>query len=93
MRGKLTLSFNLSPKGKRAKLKTIGTASYSISSGTSKVFKIALNKAGRKLFRAHRGRLNVSLAIVRAVPAPRLAKSASVRLTWRKTLKPLKLTK
>jgi hypothetical protein len=91
--GKLTLNFNLRPKGKRAKLKAIGTASYSISAGTSKVFKITLNKAGRKLFRAHRGKLNVSLAIVRAVPAPRLAKSASVRLTWKKTRKALTLTK
>lgn len=91
--GKLALSFNMRPKGKRAKLKPIGTASYSISSGTSKVFTITLNKAGRKLFRAHRGKLNVSLAIVRAVPAPALAKSASVRLTWKKTRKTLTLTK
>ncbi len=89
--GKLTLNFR--PKGKRAKLKTIGTASYSISSGTSRVFKITLNKAGRKLFRAHGGKLNVSLAIIRAVPAPRLAKSASVRLTWKKTHKAVTLTK
>ncbi|HWF33348.1 MAG TPA: IPT/TIG domain-containing protein [Solirubrobacteraceae bacterium] len=91
--GKLTLNFNLRPKGKRPKLKAIGTASYSISSGASKVFKITLNKAGRKLFRAHRGKLNVSLAIVRAVPVPRLAKSASVRLTWKKTHKALTLTR
>jgi FG-GAP repeat len=91
--GRLTLNFNLSAKGKRAKLKAIGTASYSISSGPSKVFKITLNKAGRKLFRAHRGKLNVSLAIVRTVPAPKLAKSASVRLTWKKTHKALTLTK
>jgi hypothetical protein len=91
--GKLTLNFNLRPKGKRAKLQAIGTASYSISEGTSKVFKIILNKAGRKLFRVHRGKLNVSLAIVRAVPAPRLARSASVRLTWKKTHKAVTLTK
>jgi FG-GAP repeat len=91
--GKLTLSFNSAHKGKRARPIAIGTASYSISTGTSKVFKIALDKAGRKLFRAHGGKLNVSLAIVRAVPAPRLAKSASVRLTWKKTRKSLTLTK
>jgi hypothetical protein len=91
--GKLTLNFNLRPKGKRPKLQAIGTAAYSISEGTSKVFKIILNKAGRKLFRAHRGKLNVSLAIVRAVPAPRLARSASVRLTWKKTHKAVRLTK
>lgn len=91
--GKLTLNFNLRPKGKHPKLKAIGTASYSITEGTSKVFKIILNKAGRKLFRAHHGKLNVSLAIVRAVPAPRLAKSASVRLTWKKAHKTVTLTK
>jgi len=91
--GKLTLNFNLRPKGKRAKLEAIGTASYAIAEGTSKVFKIILNKTGRKLFRAHRGKLNVSLAIVRAVPAPRLARSASVRLTWKKTHKAVTLTK
>jgi hypothetical protein len=91
--GRLTLSFNLRPKGRRAKPQAIGTASYSIAAGASKLFKITLNKAGRKLFRAHRGKLNVSLAIVRAVPAPRLAKSASVRLTWKKTRKALTLTK
>jgi hypothetical protein len=91
--GKLTLSFKLRPKGKRAMPKAIGTASYSLSSGTSKVFKITLNQTGRKLFRAHRGKLNVSLAIVRAVPAPRLAMSASVRLTWKKTRKALTLTR
>jgi hypothetical protein len=91
--GKLTLNFNLAHKGRRAKLKAIGTASYSIAEGASKVFKITLNKAGRKLFRAHRGKLNVSLAIVRAAPAPRLAKSASVRLTWKKTRKAVTLTK
>jgi FG-GAP repeat protein/IPT/TIG domain-containing protein len=91
--GRLTLAFNMHAKGKRPKLKPIGTASYSISAGTSKAFKITLNKAGRKLFRAYRGKLNVSLAILRAVPSPRLAKSASVRLTWKKTHKSVMLTK
>jgi hypothetical protein len=85
--GKLALRFNRSRRGKRPKLQTIGTASFSLGSATSKVLKIDLNKAGRKLFRGHRGRLNVSLSFVRSVPAPQLARSASVRLTWKKVRK------
>jgi hypothetical protein len=91
--GKLTLSFNTHAKGKRPKSTPLGTASFSIASGTSKVFKLNLNKAGRKLFRAHGGHLNVSLSIVRSVPAPKLARSASVRLAWKKTPKRVTLTK
>lgn len=85
--GKLTLRFNRSRHGKRPKLQTIGTASFSLGSASTKVLKIDLNKAGRKLFRGHRGRLNASLSFVRSVPAPQLARSASVRLTWKKARK------
>ncbi|HUA73437.1 MAG TPA: IPT/TIG domain-containing protein [Solirubrobacteraceae bacterium] len=85
--GKLTLSFNKARRGKRPKLQTIGTASFAMGSATSKVLKIDLNKLGRKLFRNHGGKLNASLSFVRSVPAPRLARSASVRLTFKKTKK------
>jgi hypothetical protein len=85
--GKLTLSFNKAKRGKRPKLQTIGTASFSMGSASSKVLKISLNKAGRRLFASHRRRLNASLSVVRSVPAPKLARSASVRLTWKKTKK------
>lgn len=85
--GKLTLSFNKAKRGKRPKLVTIGTASFSMGSASSKVLKINLNKTGRKLFASHGRRLNASLSVVRSVPAPRLARSASVRLTWKKTKK------
>jgi hypothetical protein len=85
--GKLTLSFNKAKRGKRPKLLTIGTASFAMGSASSKVLKISLNKAGRKLFASHRRRLNASLSVVRSVPAPKLARSASVRLTWKKTNK------
>jgi hypothetical protein len=54
---------------------------------SSKVLKINLNKAGRKLFASHGRKLNASLSVVRSVPAPKLARSASVRLTWKKTKK------
>jgi FG-GAP repeat/IPT/TIG domain len=85
--GKLTLSFNKAKRGKRPKLQTIGTASFAMGSASSKVLKIDLNKAGRKLFSNHGRRLNASLSFVRSLPAPNLARSASVRLTWKKTKK------
>jgi hypothetical protein len=85
--GKLTLSFNRAKRGKRPQLLTIGTASFAMGSASSKVLKIDLNKAGRKLFASHGRRLNASLSVVRAVPGPKLARSASVRLTWKKTRK------
>jgi hypothetical protein len=85
--GKLTLSFNRAKPGKRAKLQTIGTASFAMGSASSKVLKIDLNKAGRKLFASHGRRLNASLSFVRSLPAPKLARSSSVRLTFKKTKK------
>ncbi len=85
--GKLTLSFNKAKRGKRPKLQMIGTASFAMGSASSKVLKIDLNKAGRKLFSSHGRRLNASLSFVRSLPAPNLARSASVRLTWKKTKK------
>jgi hypothetical protein len=85
--GKLTLSFNKAKRGKRPRLQTIGTASFAMGSASSKVLKINLNKAGRKLFASHGRKLNASLSVVRSVPAPKLARSASVRLTWKKTKK------
>jgi hypothetical protein len=85
--GKLTLSFNKAKRGKRPKLQTIGTASFAMGSASSKVLKIDLNKVGRKLFSSHGRRLNASLSFVRSLPAPKLARSASVRLTWKKTKK------
>ncbi|HTA05643.1 MAG TPA: IPT/TIG domain-containing protein [Solirubrobacteraceae bacterium] len=91
--GKLTLSFNKSKRGKRAKLTTVGTAAFSISSGVSKVFTITLNKVGRILFHNHGGRLNLSLSIARSTPAPKLARSASVRLTRKKVAKKVTLVR
>jgi hypothetical protein len=85
--GKLTLSFNKAKRGKRPKLQTIGTASFAMGSASSRVLKISLNKAGRRLFASHGRKLNASLSVVRSVPAPKLARSASVRLTWKKTKK------
>ena len=91
--GKLTLSFNKSKRGKRPKLTTVGTAAFSISSGLSKVFTIKLSKVGQILFHNHGGKLNLSLSIVRATPSPKLARSASVRLTRKKTARKVTLVR
>jgi IPT/TIG domain/FG-GAP repeat len=85
--GKLALSYRVKAKGHGYALRTIGTASFSIAAGTSKVVKLTLTKAGRKWFRAHRGKANASLAVARVVPAPTTARSASVRLSVKKTPK------
>ncbi|HEX4484491.1 MAG TPA: IPT/TIG domain-containing protein [Solirubrobacteraceae bacterium] len=86
-RGKLALSYRVKAKGRHGyALRTVGTASFSIAAGTSRVFKVTLTKAGRKWFRSHHGKANASLAIARVVPAPMTARSASVRLSIKKTL-------
>jgi hypothetical protein len=82
--GKLALSYRVKAKRRGYALRTIGTASFSIAAGTSKVVKVTLTKAGRKWFRSHRGKANASLAIARVVPAPMTARSASVRLSVKK---------
>ncbi|HTA35821.1 MAG TPA: IPT/TIG domain-containing protein [Solirubrobacteraceae bacterium] len=83
-RGKLALSYRVKAKGRGYALRTIGTASFSIAAGTSKVVKVTLTKAGRKWLRSHGGKANASLAIARVVPAPMTARSASVRLSLKK---------
>ncbi len=82
--GRLTLSFKVKRKGKRFRLKAIGTAAFSISLATSQVVKINLNSYGRKLLRARKGRLNATLTIVRVSPAPLLGSTARVRLSLKK---------
>ncbi len=76
----------LSPEddGKRFRLRTIGSARFSIPPGASQVVRMRLNKLGRKLFAAGHGKLNASVAVVRTTPAPKLAKTASVRLSVKK---------
>ena len=86
-RGTVTLRYKQKGKGKRFKLKTIGSARFSIAPGKSQVVRIKLNKLGRSLFLAGHGKLNASVAVVRTTPAPTLGKTASVRLSVKKTPK------
>jgi hypothetical protein len=88
-RGTVTLRFKQKGKGKRFKLKSIGSAQFSIAPGKSQVVKIRLNKLGHALFLAGHGKLNASLMVLRTSPAPKLAKAASVRLSVKKARKAL----
>jgi hypothetical protein len=84
-RGSLALSYRIRAKGRGIALSTIGTASFSIPVGQSRVVTVRLSRLGQALLRAHHGKFNASLAIVRVAPAPALAQTASVRLSVKKT--------
>jgi hypothetical protein len=78
--GKLRLRVRLKLGHHRFMLKTIGTAVFTISAGRRVSVSVKLNRAGRALLRAHHGRLNASLLLVKSSPLPSLARTASVRL-------------
>jgi hypothetical protein len=86
-RGTLTLRYRQKTTGKRFKLRNIGSKRFAISPGKSLVVKVTLNGLGRRLFRSGHGKLNVSVAVVRTSPRPVLARTASVRLSVKKTPK------
>jgi hypothetical protein len=80
-RGKVALRYREKGKGKRFKLKPIGSVRFSIAPGKSQVVSIQLNKLGRSLFIAGHGKLNASVTVLRTMPAPTLANTASARLS------------
>ena len=84
-RGTVTLRYRQRMSAKRFRLRTIGSAHFSIPPGASRVVRVKLNALGRKLFAAGHGKLNASVAVLRTTPAPKLAKTASVRLSVKKT--------
>jgi hypothetical protein len=86
-RGTVTLRYKQKLTGKRFKMKSIGGARFSIAPGKSQVVKIKLNKLGQTLLVAGHGKLNASLAVLRTTPVPKLGKTASVRLSVKKTRK------
>ncbi len=84
-RGSVALSYRIKATGRGFTLWTIGTASFSIAAGSSRLITVRLSGAGQRWLRLHRGKANASLAIARVVPAPIVAQSASVRLTLKKS--------
>lgn len=86
--GSVALSYKVKGKGRSFTLRTIGTASFSLSaSTTTRVVTVTLSKAGQRWLRAHRGKGNASLAIALITPPPTLAQSSSVRLSLKMTRK------
>jgi hypothetical protein len=83
-RGKLTLAVRVKLKGARAKrYKTvvIGTASFSISPGKTKLITVRLNAAGRSRLRAaNRRGLAARLTILVSTPGPRRTLTHAIRL-------------
>jgi hypothetical protein len=83
-RGKLTLAVRVKLKGagaKRYKTVVIGTASFSILPGKTKLITVRLNAAGRSRLRAaNRRGLAARLTILVSTPGPRRALTHAVRL-------------
>jgi hypothetical protein len=78
--GKLRLRVKLKLAHGRFKLKTIGTAVFSIASGKRVSVIVKLNKTGRSLLSAGHGGLNASLLLVKQSPTPFVSHTASVHL-------------
>jgi hypothetical protein len=78
--GKLRLRVKIKLGGGRFKLKTIGTAVFSIAAGKRVSVIVKLNAAGRAVLNAGHGGLNASLLLVKQSPKPFVSRTASVRL-------------
>ncbi len=78
--GKLRVRVKLKAAHGHFKLKTIGVAVFSIAAGRHVSVSVKLNAAGRALLKAGHGRLNASVLLVKSLPTPMLARTASVRL-------------
>jgi IPT/TIG domain/FG-GAP repeat len=80
-RGSVAVSYRVKARGRGDALRTIGTASFSISTQASVVVNVKLSKAGQRWLRAHKGTGRASVSIARVYPTPTLAQTASVRLS------------
>jgi hypothetical protein len=78
--GKLRLRVTRRLAHHKLRVKTIGTAVFSIPAGHSAVVRLKLNAAGRGLLRTHHWRLSASLLLVRQSPTPALSQTAKVSL-------------
>ncbi len=78
--GKLRLRVRTKLANRRLGTKTIGTAVFSVVAGARISVGLHLNAIGRAMLATRHGRLNASLLIVRSLPIPLQAHTASVRL-------------
>jgi hypothetical protein len=81
--GKLRLQVRMKVSKRRYRMRTIGSANFSIAASKHVTIKIRLNGLGRALLASRHGHLSASLVIVRSKPSPTRAHSASVHLTRR----------
>jgi hypothetical protein len=66
--------------GRRSRLRTIATGTFTIIGGRPNTVALKLNALGRALLKARHGRLRAALSIVSLTPGPGQARTASVRL-------------
>lgn len=77
--GRLTLRAQVRV-GKRVRLRSLGTASYSLNAGRTVHLRVKLDSAGLSLLRSHHGRLKALLVIARTSPAPPRSTTTNVSL-------------
>jgi hypothetical protein len=77
--GKLSLSVRVK-SGKRFRTKTIAAGTFSITAGRARTITVKLNRLGRSLLGAGRGRLRASLVLVAVAGSVRSPRTTSVRL-------------
>ncbi len=83
--GKLTVAVKMKGKGKKkAKMQTIGAATFSILAGRTETVKFKLTAAGRTLLGAVHGHLTASLTVIKTSPTPSATQSKIIHLTLRK---------
>jgi hypothetical protein len=87
-RGTLALRYRQRTSARHFRLRGIGSVHFAIAPGRSQVVTVKLNRLGRSLFVAGDGKLKASAVVLRTTPGPRLARTASVRLSVKKPPKP-----
>jgi hypothetical protein len=83
--GKLTLiATGAAKRGKKVAKTEIGTASFSVLAGATKIIELTLNAAGKTLLSAGHGHLAATLSIVKSSPSPSQSHTGSVNLVRQK---------
>ncbi len=86
--GRLTLVASVKGKhGKKAKAETIGTATFSIPAGKTRVVTITLTAAGHALLKAGHGKLSASLTILESSPSPASTQHKTIQLVQKTATK------
>lgn len=82
--GKLTLTVKSKSQKRKAHTEAIGTATFSIPAGKTRVVTVTLTAAGRRLLKSADGKLSVTLTILKTSPAPTSTKRKGILLVQKK---------